>query len=145
MRIVIQRVLSAAVDVDDRMVAEIERGILALVGVEKSDGEEQVRFLAGKMVGMRIFEDDNGKMNLSVGDIGGKVLAVPQFTLAADVRKGRRPSFDTAAEPDRAREVFEVFADAVAAEGIDVARGAFQKHMHVSLVNDGPVTFVLEK
>ena len=145
MRIVIQRVLSAAVDVDGRRVAEIERGILALVGIAKGDGENQARFLAGKVIGMRIFEDDSGRMNLSVGDIGGKVLAVPQFTLVADVRKGRRPSFDTAAEPDRAREVFELFADAAAAGGVEVERGAFREHMHVSLVNDGPVTFVLEK
>jgi D-tyrosyl-tRNA(Tyr) deacylase len=141
--VVIQRVASAAVDMDDQRVAAIEKGILALVGVEKGDGEKEARFLANKVSNMRIFEDENGRMNLSVIDIGAQLLAVPQFTLAADLRKGRRPSFDTAAEPDRARELFELFADSVAAEGIEVARGSFQEHMHVSLVNDGPVTFVL--
>ncbi len=144
MRVVIQRVDRAAVEVDGREVARIERGILALVGVEKGDGEKEARFLADKVVHMRIFEDDGGRMNLSVMDIGAQVLAVPQFTLAADVRKGRRPSFDAAAAPEDAQGLFELFAESVASEGIGVERGSFQEHMHVSLVNDGPVTFVLE-
>ena len=126
MRIVIQRVLSASVDVEGRRIAESGKGILVLLGVEKGDGEEQAKFLASKIANMRIFEDENGRMNLH------------------GAGKGRRPSFDTAAEPDHAGKLFDVFSDSVVAEGITVARGAFREHMHVSLVNDGPVTFVLE-
>lgn len=144
MRAVIQRVSRASVDIDGATIAEIERGLLVLLGIEKGDSKKEAERLASKVVNMRIFEDSEGKMNLSVSDIEGQVLAVPQFTLTADVRKGRRPSFDSAAEPGDARPLFEVFAVSCHAAGVSVARGAFQEHMHVSLVNDGPVTFVLE-
>ena len=143
-RAVVQRVSRASVDVDGTTIAEIASGLLVLLGIEKSDGKEEAERLASKVVNMRIFEDSDGKMNLSVSDIEGQVLAVPQFTLAADVRKGRRPSFDNAAEPGHARRLFEIFAVSCHAAGAGVCRGAFQEHMHVSLVNDGPVTFVLE-
>ncbi len=144
MRSVVQRVVDAGVDVDGSMIASIGSGLVVLLGVKKDDTEEQARHLASRVVNMRIFEDAAGKMNLAVADVGGEILAVPQFTLAADVRKGRRPSFDTVAEPGRAKQLFEVFADSIAAEGVRVAKGAFREHMHVSLVNDGPVTFVVE-
>lgn len=144
MRTVVQRVIRASVDVDSSIVASIGKGLLVLLGAEKDDSEEQTQHLASRIINMRIFEDSEGKMNLSVIDIGGEILTVPQFTLAANVTKGRRPSFDTAAPPDRARQLFEVFADSINSKGVNVARGAFQEHMHVSLVNDGPVTFVVE-
>lgn len=145
MRAVVQRVISASVEAGGSTVAETGKGILVLFGVHKGDVEDKARFLASKIANMRIFEDDQGKMNLSVIDVGGEVLAVPQFTLAADTRKGRRPSFDTAEDPDKAQALFELFCDTLAAEGVKTARGAFQEHLHVSLTNDGPVTFVLEK
>ena len=144
MRALIQRVHGAAVTVSGTEVSRIDHGLLIFLGVTNDDTENEIGKLAKKCAELRIFQDDRGKMNLSVIDIGGEILAVPQFTLAADVRKGRRPSFDTAARPDQARELFAVFADSMANEGVNVAKGAFQEHMHVSLVNDGPVTFVLE-
>lgn len=144
MRAVIQRVETATVDVGTHRVAAIRKGLLIFLGVAKGDGEEQARELASKTVNMRIFEDESGKMNLNVSEAGGQVLTVPQFTLAADVSKGRRPSFDTAAPPDEARRLFKLYADTIAAGGILVARGAFGEHMHVTLINDGPVTFVVD-
>jgi D-tyrosyl-tRNA(Tyr) deacylase len=125
-------------------VAEIGPGLLILVGVGADDPESQAAWLAAKAVGLRIFEDAEGKMNRSVEDVGGEVLVVPQFTLYGDARKGRRPSWAHAAPPDLARERVEAFATALEALGARVTRGPFQEHMQVDLVNDGPVTMLLE-
>lgn len=144
MMIVLQRVKEASVAVDGRTVSRIGRGVCLLVGVEKGDGEADAEFLARKAVELRIFPDAAGKMNLSLGDIGGAVLAVSQFTLAASVRKGRRPGFDGAEEPVRAAELFRYFVGAVQALGVAVETGVFQALMDVHILNDGPVTFILE-
>jgi D-tyrosyl-tRNA(Tyr) deacylase len=144
MKIVLQRVKEARVDVDGKTVSRIGRGICLLVGVEKGDGEADAEYLAGKCVGLRIFPDAQGKMNLSLAETGGEVLAVSQFTLAGSVRKGRRPSFDGAEEPGRAAELFDYFVGAVEALGVTVETGVFQTLMDVHIVNDGPVTFILD-
>ena len=144
MKIVLQRVKEARVDVDGATSGRIGRGICLLVGVEKGDGEADAEYLARKCVELRIFPDAQGKMNLSLAEAGGEVLAVSQFTLAASVRKGRRPSFDGAEEPGRAAELFDYFVGAVEALGVTVETGVFQAMMEVHIVNDGPVTFILE-
>lgn len=144
MKIVLQRVKEAHVDVDGRTVARIGKGICLLVGVEKGDDEAAAEYLARKAVELRIFPDDAGKMNLSLAETGGSVLAVSQFTLAGSVRKGRRPSFDGAEEPRRAAELFDYFVGAIEALGVTVETGVFQAMMDVHIVNDGPVTFILE-
>lgn len=144
MKIVLQRVKEARVDVDGRTAGRIGRGVCLLVGVEKGDGEADAEFLARKVVELRVFPDAGGKMNLALADIGGEVLAVSQFTLAASVRKGRRPSFDGAEEPVRAAELFRYFTGAVEALGVRVETGVFQALMEVHILNDGPVTFILE-
>jgi D-tyrosyl-tRNA(Tyr) deacylase len=144
MKIVLQRVKEASVAVDGRTVGRIGRGVCLLVGVERGDGEPDAELLARKTVELRIFPDAEGKMNLSLGDIGGEVLAVSQFTLAASVRKGRRPSFDGAEQPARAAELFRYFVGAVEALGVAVETGVFQALMEVHILNDGPVTFILE-
>lgn len=144
MKIVLQRVREARVDVDGKTVGRVGRGVCLLVGVEKGDGEADAEFLAKKCVELRIFPDAEGRMNLSLAEAGGGVLAVSQFTLAASVRKGRRPSFDGAEEPGRAAELFEYFVGAVEALGVSVETGVFQALMDVHILNDGPVTFVLE-
>jgi D-tyrosyl-tRNA(Tyr) deacylase len=144
MKIVLQRVRKAWVDVDRKTVGRIGRGVCLLVGVEKGDGEADAEFLAKKTVELRIFPDAEDKMNLSLADAGGEVLAVSQFTLAASVRKGRRPSFDGAEEPGRAAELFEYFVGAIEALGVNVETGVFQALMEVHILNDGPVTFILE-
>jgi D-tyrosyl-tRNA(Tyr) deacylase len=144
MKIVLQRVKEAWVDVDGKTVGRIGRGVCLLVGVEKGDGEADAEFLAKKTVELRIFPDAEGRMNLSLADAGGEVLAVSQFTLAASVRKGRRPSFDGAEEPARAAELFDYFVGAIEAVGVNVETGVFQALMDVHILNDGPVTFVLE-
>jgi len=144
MRIVLQRVKEARVDVEGRTVGRIGRGVCLLVGVERGDGEADAESLAKKAVELRIFPDAEGRMNLSLAETGGEVLAVSQFTLAASVRKGRRPSFDGAEEPSRAAELFNYFVGAVEALGVNVETGVFQALMDVHIVNDGPVTFVLE-
>ncbi|OGD16686.1 MAG: D-tyrosyl-tRNA(Tyr) deacylase [Candidatus Aminicenantes bacterium RBG_16_63_14] len=144
MKIVLQRVKEARVDVEGKTVSRIGRGVCLLVGVEKGDGESDAEFLAKKTVGLRIFPDAEGKMNLSLADAGGEVLAVSQFTLAASVRKGRRPSFDGAEEPGRAAELFGYFVGAVEALGVTVETGVFQALMDVHILNDGPVTFILD-
>jgi D-tyrosyl-tRNA(Tyr) deacylase len=144
MKIVLQRVKSARVEVGGETVARIDRGLCLLVGVEKGDAEEDAVFLAKKTAELRIFPDAEGKMNLSLTDIGGEILAVSQFTLAASVRKGRRPSFDGAEEPRRAAELFDHFVGALEALGITVETGVFQAVMDVHILNDGPVTFVLD-
>jgi D-tyrosyl-tRNA(Tyr) deacylase len=144
MRAVLQRVLSANVQVDQVIVGQIEQGWLVLLGVEQGDTIESVRWLAEKTVNLRAFADDQGKMNRSVLDLAGQVLIVSQFTLAGDCRKGRRPSFDRAAVPEEARKLYEFFCDQVASMGVPVERGIFQADMQVTLVNDGPVTFVID-
>jgi D-tyrosyl-tRNA(Tyr) deacylase len=144
MKIVLQRVKEARVDVDGRTVGRIGRGICLLVGIEKGDTASDAECLAKKAVELRIFPDAEGKMNLSLTQAGGEVLAVSQFTLAASVRKGRRPSFDGAEEPRRAAEIFDHFVGAVEALGVTVETGVFQALMDVHIFNDGPVTFILE-
>ncbi len=123
---------------------QIDRGLLVLLGVVQGDEEADAQQLAQKIVSLRIFDDLQGKMNLSVGEVGGSVLVVSQFTLAGDCRKGRRPSFDAAARPELAEHLYEVFVGAVAEQDIPVATGRFRAHMMVELVNEGPVTFVVE-
>jgi len=145
MKSVIQRVSSASVTVDNQIVGEIGRGVMVLLGVEKGDTEVQADWLAEKIVNLRIFEDDAGKMNLSVLDVFGSLLVVSQFTLAGNCEKGRRPSFDSAAAPEEGRRLYEYFVEAVGRLGVPVATGIFQADMKVALVNDGPVTFVLER
>src|ERR1700730_15862097 len=140
MRALLQRVSRASVTVDEQIVGQIGQGLLVLLGVGQGDSEVQVKTLADKIVHMRIFGDDEGKMNRSLLDIGGEVLVVSQFTLYADIRRGRRPSFTNAAPPLLAEPLVERFKDAVAAYGLSVADGIFGAHMQVELVNDGPVT-----
>jgi D-tyrosyl-tRNA(Tyr) deacylase len=143
-KIVLQRVKKASVVVKGNVVGHINHGLCLLVGVEKGDGEEDVRFLAKKIVELRIFPDGDGKMNLSVRDISGGILAISQFTLAGSVKKGRRPSFDKAEEPRRAEELFGALVDSFREFGLHVETGIFAAMMDVRLVNDGPVTFILE-
>ena len=145
MKTVIQRVSSAHVVVDEHIVGQIGKGIVILLGVEKGDTEIQADWLVDKIVNLRIFEDEAGKMNRSVQDICGSLLVISQFTLAGNCDKGRRPSFDTAASPDEGRRLYDYFVEAVKRLDIAVATGIFQADMQVSLVNDGPVTFILEK
>lgn len=144
MRVVVQRVSEARVAVGAETVGEIGRGLLVLLGVGQGDQEADAQYLADKVAGLRIFEDAEGKMNLSVADVGGSVLVVSQFTLYGDCRKGRRPSFTKAAPPDRADELYQVFARRLSDLGIRTATGEFQARMAVSLVNDGPVTLLLD-
>jgi D-tyrosyl-tRNA(Tyr) deacylase len=144
MRAVLQRVTKASVTVDGTATGSIDRGLLVLLGVEHSDTEQAATWLVNKVLGLRIFEDAQGKMNLSVVDVGGSLLVVSQFTLFADTRKGMRPSFAAAARPDHARELYERFIDSARARGILVETGVFQAHMSVQLVNDGPVTLICD-
>lgn len=144
MKGVIQRVSEARVDVGGETVGAIGQGVLVLLGVEQGDGPGDAAWLAEKIAALRIFEDSAGKMNLSVQDIGGAILAVSQFTLAGNCAKGRRPSFDTAAPPEEANRLYECFVDKVREIGIPVETGIFQADMKVHLVNNGPVTFILE-
>lgn len=144
MKIVLQRVKKASVVVGDDVVGQIARGLCLLVGVERGDTEEDVQFLAKKIVELRIFPDESGKMNLSVGDLSGEVLAISQFTLAGSLKKGRRPSFDKAEEPERAEKLFGSFVERLRHHGMVVETGIFAAMMDVCIVNDGPVTFVLE-
>jgi D-aminoacyl-tRNA deacylase len=144
MRAVVQRVAEASVTVDGEIVGRIGRGFLVLLGIAHADGEKEATWLARKIVGLRIFEDAEGKMNLGLSDVGGSVLAVSQFTLYGDARKGRRPSFIEAARPEHAQPLYAYFCDEVAREGIPVERGVFQAEMKVALINDGPVTLWLE-
>lgn len=143
-RIVLQRVSSATVRVDGLTVASIGRGFCLLVGVAATDGEADVEAAAEKIAGLRVFADDAGKMNRPLEEVGGEVLAVSQFTLLGDLRRGRRPSFTSAAPPDRAQPLIESLAGALRKRGIIVAEGVFGASMEVELVNDGPVTLVLE-
>ncbi|MXY95333.1 MAG: D-tyrosyl-tRNA(Tyr) deacylase [Caldilineaceae bacterium SB0670_bin_27] len=145
MRALIQRVSRASVHVDGEEAARIGQGFVVLLGVADDDGAAEAAWLARKIAGLRLFEDDAGKMNLGLADVGGQVLAVSQFTLYGDARKGRRPSFTRAAAPAQAQELYEKFCSLLAAEGVPVEKGVFQAHMEVSMVNDGPVTLWLEK
>lgn len=144
MRAVVQRVSRARVTIAGETVGEIGRGFLVLLGVGAGDGTEDVQFLAPKIAGLRVFEDNQEKMNLSLAEVGGEMLVVSQFTLLGDCRKGRRPSFDKAARPETARQLYLDFIAAVEVLGIRVATGRFQEHMQVELVNDGPVTLLLD-
>lgn len=142
MKCVIQRVRRASVHVDDLLISEIRSGLLVLAGVEKGDGDDAMSSAAKKIRELRIFSDETGKMNRDVAEAGGAILAVSQFTLAASLERGRRPGFDRAEEPERARALFELFVGELGKTGIDVKTGRFREMMIVSLENDGPVTFV---
>ena len=144
MRVLIQRVSRASVAVDGEVVGTVGRGFLALVGVTHGDTAETAARLAGKTARLRVFNDEAGLMNLALPDVGGEVLAVSQFTLYADARKGNRPSFVAAAAPDVGEAVYEAYVAALRAEGVPVQTGVFGAHMQVELVNDGPVTILLE-
>ncbi len=144
MKVLIQRVKNAGVDIEGKNVSSIQQGILALVGIEKGDTKEQVEKLARKAVNLRIFPDDNDKMNLSLIDVKGEMLIVSQFTLCGDCKKGTRPSFDKSAPPQIANELYEYFVSQVQSYGITTGTGVFGAMMEVSLINDGPVTFMLE-
>ena len=139
-----QRVRQASVTVQRELVGEIGRGMLVLVGIGQQDGEKQVQQMVEKLVGLRIFEDDEGKMNRSLSEVHGEMLVVSQFTLLGDCRKGRRPSFTSAAPPELAERLYELFVEQVAGQGIRVATGQFAAQMDVALVNDGPVTLLVD-
>jgi D-tyrosyl-tRNA(Tyr) deacylase len=144
MRAVVQRVTNASVTVDQQIVGAIGRGLLVLLGISKNDSEQAAEYMVEKLLGLRIFEDQHEKMNLSVREIGGAILIVSQFTLLGDVRRGKRPSFDDAARPEQARVLYEYVVARVREQGILCATGEFQAMMRVSLTNDGPVTILLD-
>jgi len=144
MKVVVQRVAKADVTVEGKVVGKIGRGILALVGFIESDGQKEYQYIKDKLLNLRIFEDEQGKLNRSVQDIDGGILIVPNFTLYADCRQGRRPSFSASSKADIAREQFAAFIKLFAEEFPDVETGEFQADMQVSLVNDGPVTLIIE-
>ncbi|CAM3696151.1 D-aminoacyl-tRNA deacylase [Erysipelothrix urinaevulpis] len=144
MKIVIQKVKNASVDVEGILYNKINEGFVLLVGIEEGDTVEDLKRASTKIANMRIFEDNDGKMNHSILDVGGKILSISQFTLAADVRKGNRPSFTQAMNAEQANDLFETFNDLLRTEGLIVKTGKFQTHMNVKLDNDGPVTIILE-
>ena len=145
MKLVVQRVNNAKVDVDNKTVGSIEKGFLVLLGVTHTDTKEIADYLVKKLCNLRVFEDENEKMNLSIKDVNGKLLIVSQFTLYADCTGGNRPSFINAAKPEFANELYEYFCDKCKENGIEVQKGIFGADMKVSLLNDGPVTIILEK
>ena len=144
MRAVIQRVLQAEVEINDQTVGKIDKGLLVYLSVGKDDSLKDAEFMAEKLVNLRIFADEAGKMNRSVLDVGGKILLVSNFTLHGDCRKGRRPGFDATAEPKLAQQLYEKVAELIAEQGVAVEKGVFGEYMQVSSVNDGPVTFLLD-
>lgn len=144
MRAVVQRVSQAKVSVNEEVTGEIALGLLVLLGVGQQDAETDATYLAEKIIGLRIFEDDAGKMNLSLQQVGGGVLAVSQFTLYGDVRRGKRPSFDAAAPPEKALQLYEFFVDQIRRSGVRCETGRFQAEMEVNLTNEGPVTILLD-
>lgn len=145
MKIVVQRVKKADVKVDGEIVGKIDKGFMVLVGVTHTDTKENADYLAKKLCKLRVFEDENEKMNLSLKDVGGKLLLISQFTLYANTADGNRPSFIEAAKPEQANEIYEYFCDKCKEQGIEVQKGIFGAHMDVSLINDGPVTIIIEK
>jgi len=145
MKAVVQRVSEAAVRIDGETVGAIEKGFLVLLGVWSGDSEEDCRWLADKVAQLRVFEDENGKLNKALADVGGSVLVVPNFTIAGDCRKGNRPSFIRAERPERAVPLFELFKETLKGRGLQVESGVFGADMKVSLVNDGPITLIVEK
>lgn len=144
MKVVIQRVSSASVAVDGKTEGAIQRGFLLLVGVEEKDDETDVTYLVRKISNLRVFEDDEGKMNLALNDVGGAILSISQFTLIANTKKGNRPSFIDAAKPEIGNKLYENLNEKLRNEGFDVQTGVFGAHMDVSLVNDGPVTIIID-
>ena len=144
MRACVQRVSSARVTVEGQIVGEIGRGLLVLLGVAAADEDADVRWMADKVIGLRVFDDSAGKMNLALADVGGAMLVVSQFTLLGDCRKGRRPSFIAAAAPEVAERRYEQFVDAARGAGVQTATGQFRTHMRIELVNDGPVTILVD-
>jgi len=140
----VQRVAKASVSVEDAVVGAIGSGLLVLLGVSKSDTTASADYIVEKLLGLRIFDDQGGRMNLSVREVGGAALVVSQFTLYGDVRRGKRPSFDDAARPEQARELYEYVVAKIREQGVDCSTGEFQAMMHVSLVNDGPVTILID-
>jgi len=144
LRAVVQRVSRASVTVGGEVIGQIEKGLLVLLGIAEADTQDDVIFLAAKIAGLRIFPDDEGKMNRSLVEVAGRMLVVSQFTLLGDCRKGRRPSFIEAARPEQAVELYRSFVAEVRGQGVQVETGRFQEHMDVELVNDGPVTLILD-
>lgn len=145
MKIVLQRVNGASVTIENKIYSKINKGLLLLFGVEKNDREDMLDFFVQKVLNLRIFNDENGKMNLSVSDIKGGILVVSQFTLASNCKKGLRPSFDNAMEPNIANKYYEKFVELLKASNLNIQTGVFGADMKVELINDGPVTFILEK
>jgi D-tyrosyl-tRNA(Tyr) deacylase len=144
MRALVQRVAGCSVKVDEREISRTGKGLLILLGVSRDDGGEEAPYIVRKILNLRIFDDDEGKMNLSLSDVGGEVMVVSQFTLYADTRKGRRPSYVKAADPDRAEELYEEVCEEFSRAGFEPGRGVFGAHMKVELINDGPVTILVE-
>lgn len=144
MRFVCQRVLEAEVKVNDQSVGKIDRGLLVFLGVGKGDTDADAQFMSDKLVNLRIFPDEAGKMNRSVQDVGGAILLISNFTLHGDCRKGRRPGFDNAAGPELAEPLYEKVIALIAEQGVPVEKGAFGEYMHITSLNDGPVTFILD-
>ena len=144
MRAIVQRVIGASVKVDNEIIGKISKGFLVLLGVGQEDDESDMKYIADKIINLRVFEDENEKMNLSLNDINGEVLVVSQFTLLGDCRKGRRPSFDKAGSPDKANELYEKTCDYFKEMGIPTQTGRFSADMKVELINDGPVTLMLD-
>lgn len=145
MKVLVQKVLSASVEVNQKTVSQINRGLLLFIGIEKDDTAAQADYLAKKVAALRIFEDENKKMNLSVQDVNGELLAVSQFTLAADLSRGNRPGFDSAAAPKEAEKLYEYFVEQLKKQNLPVQTGIFQADMSVKLINDGPCTFLLQR
>lgn len=145
MKALIQRVKRTSVTINNELYSSINKGLLIFLGVEKNDARENAEKLADKVVKLRIFEDENEKMNLSIKDVQGEMLVVSQFTLCGDCKKGTRPSFDNAAHPDKAVELYEYFINCIKENSISVKTGKFREMMDVELINDGPVTFIVEK